>query len=83
MVRFSGGFALAIVLSVVCAAAVDESGFLVEMSDTNISKVKTANYYGYGQTELSCLSQLNFKSCRLVEFQNNWFLLNLPDPAPN
>lgn len=67
MALFSSAmYGLLIVLSVVCASAADESGFLVEMAGSSkINKVKTANY-GYGQTELSCLSQLNFKSCRFV-----------------
>lgn len=58
-------FGFLMVFCVASASATSDRGFFADnLSSSKVSKVKTANYYGYSNTELSCLSQINFKSCR-------------------
>lgn len=61
-------FGFLMVFCVASASATSDRGFFADnLSSSKVSKVKTANYYGYSNTELSCLSQINFKSCRWVQ----------------
>jgi hypothetical protein len=62
-----GMIGLLMVFFFASASALGDRGFFADnLSSSKVSKVKTANYYGHSNTELSCLSQLNFKSCRFV-----------------
>lgn len=63
------GLLLALCIAAALAAK-DESFFADIQASSRVTKVKTAGSgsYDYAKTELSCLSQLNFKSCRYVHY---------------
>lgn len=69
MVRQSGKLARATALLVaVCClavAAAADLGFMLgdKMAASTSAKAKTASGY-YGNTEMACMKQLNFKNCR-------------------
>jgi len=67
---------LALLLCATCLAAAraaGENGYTRFLADTLVNArfgtpAKTTDYYGYGsETEIACLSQQNFRSCRLTE----------------